>query len=128
MRDKLIDIIEQCTCHYSPPCDGDCGLCKNVEIYDEQIEHIADHLLANGVIVPSANTGKTVYWASDVYKKVQPFVVVEAYIHLVGKEASFEYRAKNGEHPMYFSGSTIGKTVFLTREEAEQALKGGECE
>ena len=56
---------------------------------------LAEHLLANGVIVPPVNTGETVY--SIALKRAQPFVVVEAHIHLVGKEAAFEYKAESGE-------------------------------
>ena len=50
MRDRLIDIIKQCACPYAPPCDGDCGMCSCSEIYDKQIEYIADTILASGII------------------------------------------------------------------------------
>ena len=50
MKDRLIEIIKQCACHYSPPCDGDCGLCNNVEMYDDQIEHIADAIIESDII------------------------------------------------------------------------------
>lgn len=49
-RERLIELIKHCSCYYAPPCDGDCSECHNVEMYDDVIEHIADHLLANGVI------------------------------------------------------------------------------
>ncbi len=51
MRDRLIELIKQKTCHYGPPCDGDCGSCTNIDIYDDLIEALAEHLLANVVIV-----------------------------------------------------------------------------
>lgn len=50
MRDRLIELLEQKSCAYMP-CDRECGECHNVEMYDDSIESIADHLLANGVIV-----------------------------------------------------------------------------
>lgn len=50
MRDRLIALLRQRSCIYMP-CDGDCGDCKNIEMFDEDIEQLADHLLANGVII-----------------------------------------------------------------------------
>ena len=49
-REKLIEILNGISCCYVP-CDGDCGPCKNVELFDGDLETIADHLLANGVTV-----------------------------------------------------------------------------
>lgn len=51
IREKLVELLEQCSCHYSPPCTGECYECNNVEMYDKEIAKIADHLLANGVTV-----------------------------------------------------------------------------
>ena len=51
MREKLIELIEQCSCCYSPPCTGECAECNNVEMHDEEIAKIADHLIANGVTI-----------------------------------------------------------------------------
>ena len=50
MRNRLTDIIKQCTCRYSPPCDGDCGSCGCADIYDKEIEYITDTILASGII------------------------------------------------------------------------------
>ena len=49
MRDNLIELLKQCTCHYSLSCTGDCEKCHLVEMYDDGIEYVADHLLASGV-------------------------------------------------------------------------------
>lgn len=67
---------------------------------------LADYLLEHGVVVPQCKVGDTVYQidAERVFKsKVKAFVYVTENI-------AFDERA-------------IGKTVFLTREEAEKALK-----
>jgi hypothetical protein len=80
------------------------------------VEYYADHLLANGVIVPPVKVGQTV-WRTDG---------VRLYENTVGA-MTFTTR-----HTLWFTedGSfveaAIGKTVFLTREDAEKALKGGE--
>lgn len=129
MRDRLIDIIKQCTCHYSPPCDGDCGLCKNVEIYDEQIEHIADHLLANGVIVPPCKVGDIVYFANESYHdsaEIDGIHIDENGISFTWAQYDFGVDITELWDDGEFNIDEIGKTVFLTREEAERALKGGE--
>lgn len=123
-RERLIKLIEQCSCHYSPPCTGECCECHNVEMYDRNIEHIADHLLANGVIVPPCKVGDTVY---HVYKGN---TIVNALVEDWKKEAFGDWLFRacfsvNGSFvTLLFGDNNIGKTVFLTREEAEKALEG----
>lgn len=125
-RKRLIGLIEQCSCHYSPPCTGECGECHNVEMYDRNIEHIADHLLANGVIVPPCKVGTTlfflynspyadkpdltprIYKTTDWYFKVDKAGIVINTSDIHGFNKVYDY--------------VLGKTVFLTREEAEKAL------
>ena len=56
MRDRLVEILLQKTCHYSDiPCDNECGVCGNIELYRSDIEKLADHLIENGVIVLDMN-------------------------------------------------------------------------
>ncbi len=113
MRDRLIDIL--------------------TKTFDEQYEkrrlitpqHTADYLLENGVIVPPCKVGKTIYRAYGF--SVMEYTVVEI------KFDSFImwFRGYNDEYveehkKFLFDETTIGKTVFLSREEAERALKGGE--
>ena len=105
MRDRLIELLKQKACHYVL-CDNECGGCKNVEMYDDSIESIADHLLANGVIVQPCKVGDTVYWIFE-----PPFD------DFAGKEIV-------EDEFCWAMFEDFGKTVFLTREEAEQALKG----
>ena len=99
-------------------------------------EEIADHLLANGVIVPPCKAGDM------VYIKNRPLII--SFLHIENEvyyviqfdcddcgdcpfyedEVSFE-----GEHDcktmgyIQFTEKDIGKTVFLTKEEAEAKLK-----
>lgn len=100
------------------------------------IERIADYLLANGVILPPCKVGDT------VYIKNRPLII--SFLHIENEvyyviqfdcddcgdcpfyedEVSFE-----GEHDcktmgyIQFTEKDIGKTVFLTKEEAEKALE-----
>lgn len=121
MRDRLIELIKQKSFVYVP-CDRDCGGCDNTEMYEDSIISLADHLLANGVIVPPCKVGDTVYY---VYKGN---TIVNALVEDWKKEASGDWLFRacfsmNGSSvTLLFGDNKIGKTVFLTREEAEKAL------
>lgn len=81
-------------------------------------EVIADYLLKHGVYLPLVNENDTVYII--LLNKVIPFDII--YINLYQKQIFFR-----GQHGLClshtFKTNDIGKTVFLTREEAEKALK-----
>lgn len=110
MRDRLIELISQV--QYSGGLEG----------------RLADHLLANGVIVPPfpVKVGDTIYRL--MCRGVKDFFIREETIWIVDNHANagVEIIAKyisNGS--FYFpkiENLSIGKTVFLTKEEAEKAL------
>ena len=97
---------------------------------DESIDHLRDLLIAEDdgrcVVLP-CKVGDTVWAHDDVFNQIAPHQVdmVELYGH---KGVSFcsNWR-KNGElmADLDFDAKDIGKTVFLTRAEAEEALEGG---
>lgn len=71
---------------------------------------LADYLLEHGVIVPPCKVGDMVYRVTTLQKEELIFEnIIKRVIYDAG-DCAFDERA-------------IGKTVFLTREEAEQALK-----
>lgn len=77
----------------------------------------ADYLLENGVVVPICKIGDTVYviWFSDdsqSYKMAEHTVtdISTKYIWLEEEE-------------LYYPLTAIGEEVFLSEEEAEQALR-----
>ena len=91
-------------------------------------EEIADHLLSNGVIVPPCKVGDKVYYFSHrpFNMSLQANTIYEAdVIRIVtsrfGTSLIIQIHNKYGvtETPEM---SSFGKTVFLTREEAEKAL------
>lgn len=51
LKQRLVVLLEQCSCPYSPPCTSECYECNKVEMYDKEIANIADHLIANGVTI-----------------------------------------------------------------------------
>lgn len=85
----------------------------------------ADHLLANGVIVPPCKVGAELYC---VYSPPRPANPADKGKWYMGEfeVARFHYGVKGLSIEMYGYGTVnvneIGKTVFLTREEAEKAL------
>ena len=78
-------------------------------------DYLADYLLEHGVIVPPCKVGDRVYRPSDCLGVVQ-FVIISFNIY-----ESEMFFMDDSQNIIYLSD--IGKTVFLTREEAERALK-----
>lgn len=88
--------------------------------------YVADYLLANGVIVPPVKVGDTVYMIDDY--DCEPYVLSVKIDHIKIDKISVwvGLRYPLGiKHTPLVPVDDIGKTVFLTREEAEQALLRG---
>ena len=105
-------------------------------------EGIADYLLENGVIVPLVKAGDTLYAVSNSRIAVCTCldVMIDGGItfsieHICEYECedcpfndwrqdySGEYSCSGENGQWIFSQDDIGKTVFLTQEEAEKALE-----
>ena len=95
------------------------------------IEQVTDYLVANGVIALPCKVGDTLYYYSPDYGTILPYFVESINISYLGDEGehciyTFETNCLHGDELMDstdFEFDEIGKTVFLTREEAEEALK-----
>ena len=105
MRERLIELLENVQ---FKPFDQ-----MNIE---NNLNIIIDVLLQNGVVVPPCKVGDVIY---DI-RNGKVFGGKIIMISYFGD--SFTFVATGGR---YYTITDIGKTVFLTREEAEQALKGG---
>lgn len=81
--------------------------------------NIADHLLANGVIVPPCKVGDTVYVCFSRTRVIERKVAQIIIEHI--EEIGMSFICYGG---MRCDMRHWGKTVFLTREEAERALEG----
>ena len=97
MRDRLVELLNV----DMSGCEGDYA------------EELADHLLKNGVIVLPCKVGDTVYQVDGV--RIYPSTIVEitctaSNVIFVTEKIVFDERA-------------INSSIFLTREEAERALK-----
>ena len=108
MRDRLIELIKGSSQY----------ICDDAAL----IERIADHLLANGVIVPPCRVGDTL-WIINSYansrleiinRMVEPIEVESVAISKDGIEIETAEAIYFSEH--------FGETIFLTKEEAKKAL------
>ena len=125
-RDRLIKLI----------CKAPLGFKEfEKQYYKSTIEKMADYLLANGVIVPPCKVGDKVYslmecTCEDIDGVHTP---CEYYTEIAEKMCShpkgdcpYEYRIAEcivTDMNLLRFTKKWGKTVFLTKEEAEQKLK-----
>ena len=86
----------------------------------EDVEHVAEYLLRSGVIVSPVQVGATVYYTDSYRHLIKP-------LEIFGFDCTkriCKYYCSGGDYtPAWFNPAEIGKTVFLTREEAEKALE-----
>ena len=93
---------------------------------DEAIQKIADVLIVNGVIVLPCKVGDMVYEICERRRSGKwQKAIVERVVHGIEIGIDKILTARCGT-TTYVYLSRLGETVFLTREEAEKALKGGE--
>lgn len=100
MRERLIEMIQNSV-----------GGCARY-----WAEVIADHLLANGVIVPPCKVGDTVYYSTGIHGRIVGEATVEE-IYFSESDFSFLVNTK------YTSFVLQQHEVRFTREEAEKALE-----
>lgn len=109
--------------------------CIDVDIGSWEKETLADYLINSGVIVLPVKVGQTVYvpWRWDDQRGVAYVEVDEInfydskmnYMFLIDMASDDE--SYNQAFGGWKDGMSIGKTVFLTQEEADKALaEGGE--
>lgn len=118
MRDRLIELIINADTYDNYECklcnkdDDACDCCY--------AEKLADKLLANGVVCPPCKVGDTVWDTEGNAWKVFAITIWQDCIGLkTANDRGIRKTFTIGKH-------SIGKTVFLTREDAERALKGGD--
>lgn len=112
MRDRLIELINNGSDKYPtlPTING----CK-----EEYNHFLADHLLANGVVVPPCKVGQTVYFLGGISGKSIKKATVE---EIIINDCGVRDLLVTTENCVTFENSI--ETFFLTKEEAEAALKG----
>lgn len=132
MRERLIELLNYISCKAECCSALDGGRCGDLDKLDRcQIEAIADYLLADGWIRPPCKVGDTVYVINDW--EVEETTVLSIKIESTDSHWITSVKAKIIDHGIKFKEGhwymfktfVFGKTVFLTREAAEEALKKG---
>lgn len=109
MRDRLVEMLKTAS-YYLDEQDVLCN-------------RIADHLIENGVRILPCDVGDTIYYLDGS-------IIVESKVHCISFGGRYgDY--KGGQIHIYDSDKDnitvklddFGKTVFLTKEQAEQKLK-----
>ena len=108
-KERLVELLLESEPIKERDLDDDWG--------DNEISDIADYLLENGVIAPTVGIGDTVYHLGYSFKVEKIEILKDETIYKCGNNGTDDYMA--------FHESDIGKTVFLIKEAAEKALKGG---
>ena len=98
MRDRLIELLDII-----------------IQPGEKTLGDLADYLLENGVIVPPVKVGDRVYQTDGV-------MIYESTIDEITYYTDAVIYYTSG---IAFDDRAIGDSIFLTRGEAEQALKGG---
>lgn len=110
MRDRLVDLVESARYWGA-----------------NTSEEIANYLLENGVVAPPVKVGQTIYVLWSGGRKgigIAEFEVRSINLD-TPEDVEIVYRSKKLNVTMcrYANASDIGKTLFLSREEAERALE-----
>lgn len=106
MRDRLVCLLTDDLPHCTNPMQI---------TYDEIVERLADHLIANGVIAPPCKVGDTVYI-------VYPDDCGADCLAYCGNCENARWKILERKFAAGMS-DLLGKTVFLTREAAEEKLR-----
>lgn len=109
VRDRLIDLIFN-------KLSGTCGECSSLEC----TEKLTDYLLENGVIVPPCKVGDDVYRLSTKANRIKYIQATTISRIAIDNDGIWLFCECNP-----IARCVFGKTVFLTKEKAEKALKGG---
>lgn len=144
MRDRLVylmgEAVNKCKTRI---VETGCRGCEEYVKGENCIDNIiADHLIENGVIVPPCKVWNTVYSPreNDILEQTVVSIEIEEDPHVRvyftcdhlcdGCPNNQPYQNQAGEGgcfgeygESFFAFEDFGKTVFITREEAEYALK-----
>lgn len=114
-RERLIELIKQATTahlDYLESIDQ-----KGLTDTDGRAKFIADHLLANGVIVPKYNVGDTVWYITGIHRTIVKSAIVEEIIINCNGVSDLFVTSDTGS----FENSV--DIFYTSKEEAENALK-----
>ena len=118
MRERLIELLKKA--NYIVKRNG----------FEFNANVMADYLLSEGVIVPPCKIGDVVYVTDIINGKICECEVISITGFAGEENTLIEYKTPKEVFDIFSyecPDTEIGKTVFLTKEEAEQALAEREC-
>ena len=120
-RDRLIELLDGFVF-------GTQIAVNSVEWDSTKVKELTDHLLANGVIVPPCKVGDTVYIVDGTTDGIVVGTITRLEQNIYTTPS--EWITIEGNYPFFGQLESknrvdllLGKTVFLTKDEAEEALK-----
>ena len=111
-RDRLIELLDQ---------EQHQGLSTETGVNYIPNSALADHLLANGVIVPPCPIGAKIYML--VTRKTTSFEFPNGKMQRIENQHTFIKETYLTKSNFFKVIDDFGKTVFLTKEEAERELR-----
>ena len=115
-RERLIELLKCDSCQSPMLCDPNCKYANLKRCYEERT---ADYLLANGVVVlPVDIIGNTLWFIN-----CDDNIVCDKIYRIIISDRHDVYIFLQNSYNEPYELSDIGKFLFLTREEAEKALK-----
>ena len=118
MRDRLIELLKEATFGVNVHTLAD-------HLKKETIEAAAEYLLATGVIVPPCYIGQGIWCISKHFDgRIE---IDKGKVSMLQQKAdkSWKIRISVRSSVWDFTPNEIGKRYFFSKEEAEQAVKGG---
>ena len=113
-RQRLVELLKlPSNCMPNAKCES-CGLNGGCSVQRQ-----ADKLLDNGIVVLPCQVGQKVYYPSGSFDRIFEKTVDEILINENESDKGYYIHFSS----TYMPFENIGKTVFLTREEAEKALE-----
>ena len=119
MRDRLIELIKEAIEEWENYYVY--SLSKGETRSKTYDGFIADHLIDNGVIVPPCVLGEKIYMV--VTRKTVSFQMTKGGMRRIQNKHSFIKQTRLTKLNFFKVIDDFGKTVFLSREDAERALE-----
>jgi hypothetical protein len=110
MRDRLVELIK-----------------TRIDNKTWCVSELADYLIANGVIVPPCKVGDKIFFVHDMCdENGEEYVEISnGWCVSFSLDGLWMYCRYDGDLTMWHCiTNDLGQTVFLTKEDAERALKG----
>ena len=118
-RERLIEILKLGSCPSPYLCDENCKYANLERCYEERT---ADLLLEHGVVLLPCKVGDRLYEVTG-RKTVSVYKVRAIRVELFSLFIEWDIVEGIVWKSLVINANEFGKTVFLTREEAERALK-----